>query len=663
MSGSLGIPRFGFNEIKTSKSGQSRLSTYLQQLKQPEHNNNNHAKNKTQKQSLKRKLDNALDHQAKPNKKIKLSHTNVSNSTLSIEENTTIQTIDSQQPQSLSIDASEVTEPSQDVPMATPSHIEEDTKSKHHPIYDITSFPQIELPEVVNPEETLMPQPIWMKKGNKIISDISDNAECKESSLNVLRLDTRLIHALKMEGYKSYFPVQMNVIPAVCRGIVQKRDIAVCAPTGSGKTLSYVLPICHILCKELSNTSRTLRALVVSPTRDLALQLFIVCEKFANCVGLKVGLSAGQRSFKDEQSLIMDQNTSTEKTAIDILICTPGRLVDHLNHTAGFSLKPLQFLVLDEADRLLLEGSYQDWLFRVYHMLDSQRMIERLKHEQIAKQNASNIKYKNKICLTSRKASPYEYKPYLLKILLSATLTHNPKIISSLRLNNPLYFGSSTDKRYLIPSSIQQRFICCFSTDTLCNLISLIDILHQNKQSAVCFCDTVEIVHRLKRLVEIVFNVVHKQALYGLKVAEFSRMVSDRQRPHILRQFRANKINFLICSDAMSRGLDLPSLDCVINYQCVKNVETYVHRIGRTARGVGSGTAYTILRKKDKKVIRGMLSCVENGDQLKEYDMNMKVIRFHRKYMDQYTQLLQKVLMEEQSCELDHNDSIESANI
>eukprot|EP01084_Bolivina_argentea_P231766 390746_1 len=190
MSGSPGIPRFGFNEIKTSKSGQSRLSTYLQQLKQPEHNNNNHAKNKTQKQSLKRKLDNALDHQAKPNKKIKLSHTNVSNSTLSIEENTTIQTIDSQQPQSLPIDASEVTEPSQDVPMATPSRIQEDTKSKHHPIYDITSFPQIELPEVVNPEETLMPQPIWMKKGNKIISDISDNTECKESSLNVLRLDT-----------------------------------------------------------------------------------------------------------------------------------------------------------------------------------------------------------------------------------------------------------------------------------------------------------------------------------------------------------------------------------------------------------------------------------------------------------------------------------------
>lgn len=129
-----------------------------------------------------------------------------------------------------------------------------DTKSvkqdEHHPIYDITTFPSIKLPQIVNPDKTLMPQPIWMKKGQKIISDISNEIENDESSndhsLNSLRLDYRLINTLKSEGYKSYFPVQKNVIPAIMRGIIQKRDIAVCAPTGSGKTLSYVLPICHV---------------------------------------------------------------------------------------------------------------------------------------------------------------------------------------------------------------------------------------------------------------------------------------------------------------------------------------------------------------------------------------------------------------------------------
>ena len=120
----------------------------------------------------------------------------------------------------------------------------------HHPIYDITSFPEIKLPQIMNPEETLMPEPIWMKKGNKIIADISEKNETeqytKDHSLSALRLDSRLIDALKLEGYKSYFPVQRNVIPAVIRGMTQKRDIAVCAPTGSGKTLSYILPICHV---------------------------------------------------------------------------------------------------------------------------------------------------------------------------------------------------------------------------------------------------------------------------------------------------------------------------------------------------------------------------------------------------------------------------------
>ena len=137
-------------------------------------------------------------------------------------------------------------------PPGEPKQEDEQPKEEdlHHPIYDITSFPEIKLPQIMNPEETLMPEPIWMKKGNKIIADISERNETeqytKDHSLSALRLDSRLIDALKFDGYKSYFPVQRNVIPAVIRGMTQKRDIAVCAPTGSGKTLSYILPICHV---------------------------------------------------------------------------------------------------------------------------------------------------------------------------------------------------------------------------------------------------------------------------------------------------------------------------------------------------------------------------------------------------------------------------------
>ena len=120
-------------------------------------------------------------------------------------------------------------------------------------------------------------------------------------------------------------------------------------------------------------------------------------------------------------------------------------------------------------------------------------------------------------------------------------------------------------------------------------------------------------------------------------------------------------MNRLICSDAMSRGLDVPNLDCVINYECPKNIEIYVHRIGRTARGIGHGTSYTIIMQKEKKILHDILNYAKNGDKLKEYNMNMKVIRFHRKFMEKYTEYLTNVLIDEQNGNLDHNDPIDVA--
>ena len=119
----------------------------------------------------------------------------------------------------------------------------------------------------------------------------------------------------------------------------------------------------------------------------------------------------------------------------------------------------------------------------------------------------------------------------------------------------------------------------------------------------------------------------------------------------------------LICSDAMSRGLDVPSLDFVINYECPKNVETYVHRIGRTARGIGHGTAFTILMQKEKRTMREMLECVENGDKMEEFTIKMKRIRFHRKRMDKYLKLLNRALQRDRDGALDHFEPLTSHNL
>ena len=108
----------------------------------------------------------------------------------------------------------------------------------------------------------------------------------------------------------------------------------------------------------------------------------------------------------------------------------------------------------------------------------------------------------------------------------------------------------------------------------------------------------------------------------------------------------------------MSRGLDVPSLDCVINYKCPRNVETYVHRIGRTARGMGQGQSFTIVTQEDKYKLERMLESVENGDKLTEYAVKNKFIQFHTKYMEQYTSTLDNVLHDEQTGDLEHNECL-----
>jgi len=325
---------------------------------------------------------------------------------------------------------------------------------------------------------------------------------------------------------------------------------------------------------------------------------------------------------------------------------------------------------IQSATFTIFEGSHKNWLYRVYQTIESRHAIAKHAFEQQQQQQqaaaseqeqfrASLTTYDGRICLSSRKPCRYEYKPYLLKILVSATLTHNPKVISSLKLNNPFYFGTNTDKEYLIPSSIAQYFIVR-KNNKLVEFLALIATLHSQKKQAVCFCNTVQIAHRLRRVVEIAFRHVHQQEF---KVAEFSRLVSPRERPHILRRFRAKEIDLLICSNAMARGLDIPSLECVINYEFPNNAETYVHRIGRTARGIGTGAAYTLIFAPQKKNLLQMLQSVENGDKLQQHLLNVDAIIFHKKYVQLYCAVLEEVLMKEDAAELEESQSLKMKDV
>ncbi|THU52128.1 hypothetical protein C4D60_Mb10t00740 [Musa balbisiana] len=193
-------------------------------------------------------------------------------------------------------------------------------------------------------------------------------------------LDPRLKEALQKMGIQSLFPVQVAVWQETIGPGAFERDICVNSPTGSGKTLAYALPIVQMLAHR---KIRCLRALVVLPTRDLALQVKEVFSSIAPAVGLRVGLAVGQSSIADEISELIErpklgscspfdpEDVYMElQTAVDILVATPGRLMDHINMTKGFSLEHLCYLVVDETDRLLREA-YQSWLPNVIQLSQS----------------------------------------------------------------------------------------------------------------------------------------------------------------------------------------------------------------------------------------------------------------------------------------------------
>jgi ATP-dependent RNA helicase DDX51/DBP6 len=163
-------------------------------------------------------------------------------------------------------------------------------------------------------------------------------------------------------GIGSLFATQAKVIPTILKR--RQNDVCVAAPTGSGKTLTYVLPIVQRLA---TRVVVRLRALVVVPSRDLVSQVHDVFARFCGPLGLRVGSAHGQTSFRQEQDSLVDMHAPSlpgGTSKVDILVCTPGRLMDHLQTTKGFTLQHLSFLVIDEADRLLAQH-YNDWVHQV----------------------------------------------------------------------------------------------------------------------------------------------------------------------------------------------------------------------------------------------------------------------------------------------------------
>lgn len=446
--------------------------------------------------------------------------------------------------------------------------------------------------------------PVWLAQPSCVGKNVTEGLVPIE---DIPEVHPDLQKKLQAQGISSYFPVQAAVIPAllestangflVSRGGYRPSDLCVSAPTGSGKTLAFVIPVVQAL---LHRAVCQVRALVVLPTKELAQQVSKVFNVYTDATPLRVALITGQKSLAKEQESLVQKTADGFRCLADIVVATPGRLVDHVDQTPGFSLQHLRFLIIDEADRMI-DSMHQSWLPRV--------VAAAFPSEGPKDPCAVLQRTQPRVVTAASMCCP---QMPLQKLLFSATLTQNPEKLQQLGLYQPRLFSTGSAHKgprdpdidvdmdsggkYTFPAGLTHHYVPC--SLRFKPLVVLHLILEMNFSRVLCFTNSRENSHRLFLLV---------QAFGGVTVAEFSSRYGPGQRRSILKQFEQGKTQLLISTDATARGIDVQGVQLVVNYDAPQYLRTYVHRVGRTARAGKSGQAFTLLLKVQERRFLRML--------------------------------------------------------
>ncbi|XP_057657316.1 probable ATP-dependent RNA helicase Dbp73D [Diorhabda carinulata] len=514
--------------------------------------------------------------------------------------------------------------------------IEENVPKK--PKLDTTEgFTVLGVDNLVNRTKVKRVLPSWLSNPTVISVNLQD-LQVKISDIK--QLDKSLRKLLKANNIRHFFPVQAEVIPWLLESIrhsdiIFPRDICVSAPTGSGKTLAYVLPIVQALKRY---TVKKIRALIILPTQDLATQVFKTFKSYSQNTNIDVCLISGNNSFSIEQAqLIFDNTAFGYISRVDILVCTAGRLVDHLKVTKGFNLRNLEFLVIDEADRVL-ENVQNDWL---YHL-----------EKHIYEDSNSNSRKILNLQALERSRPPQ-------KLLFSATLSQDPEKLQKLSLFQPKLFTSVTETQEDINNTIVDTFVGKYTTPkeliekyvvTTAELkpLYLYELIKLEKLTkTLVFAHSAESGHRLAILLRALFN-------NELKIEEISSQLQGKNRTKLIEKFSAGEIDLLVCTDALARGIDLPHVQCVISYSSPKYLKTYIHRAGRTARAGEQGLAVTLLNKPQVSKFKSMLNQAKHTvvNELVIPEDNLEPLG--EKYKESLEQL-KKIVEKEEKMDLEKN--------
>ncbi|MGC1505053.1 MAG: DEAD/DEAH box helicase [Sulfitobacter sp.] len=356
-----------------------------------------------------------------------------------------------------------------------------------------------------------------------------------------LKLSPKVLKAIEEAGYETPTPIQAGAIPPALEG----RDVLGIAQTGTGKTASFTLPMITMLARGRAR-ARMPRSLVLCPTRELAAQVAENFDTYAKHVKLTKALLIGGVSFK-EQDILIDKG-------VDVLIATPGRLLDHFER-GKLIMNDVKIMVVDEADRMLDMGFIPD-IERIFGLTPFTRQTLFFSATM-----APEIE---------RITNTFLSNPERIEVARQATTGENIT-------QGVLMFKASRKDR----EGTEKRKV----------LRALIDAEGDKCTNAIIFCNR-------KMDVDVVAKSLKK---YGYDAAPIHGDLEQSQRTKTLEGFREGALRFLVASDVAARGLDVPSVSHVYNFDVPSHAEDYVHRIGRTGRAGRDGTAIMICTSRDEK--------------------------------------------------------------
>ncbi|NQY89647.1 MAG: DEAD/DEAH box helicase [Colwellia sp.] len=387
-------------------------------------------------------------------------------------------------------------------------------------------------------------------------------------SVDAIGLSADLLKAVKACGYKNLTPIQQQAIPMIRSGA----DLLASAQTGTGKTAAFSLPILDALAKN-NTQGKTIKALVLTPTRELAAQVANNMKEYSQFLPLKIGVVYGGGKMSSQTNLL--------KQGLDVLVATPGRLIEHLN-LRNVDLSQVKFLVLDEADRMLDMGFLTD--------IEKLMLTMKQKHQTLM----FSATYSNKV---KSLANQFLSTPKILGVAKQNS--------TSGKVKQSVYWVSEARKRELLSELIGVN----------------------NWQQVLVFAGTKESANILAQELK----------LDGIKAALCHGDKTQGARNKALTDFREGKVRVLVATDVAARGLDIDNLAYVVNFHLPFLAEDYIHRVGRTGRAGRSGTAISLVSPKDEKFLENIEALIERKFEriiMPGYELNRNEALEHQQVVE-----------------------------